>query len=238
MGRASTAAIIVAGGSGERFGRPAGKQLVEVAGKPLVSWSLLAFDEADEVGHIVVVCPGERADEFGCDAVGPLELKTPISFAPSGESRQASVASGLSMVPEAFGIIAVHDGARALIDSRLIARLIERLVQQGADGVVVGYPSVDTLKRVSGDRVIDTPERESLWAVQTPQVFRRGALERAHATAAAEHFLGTDDASLVERDGGTVIVEEGPRTNLKLTVPDDLVFIEAALRAREGGCGS
>lgn len=232
-----TAAIIVAGGSGERFGRAAGKQLLGVAGRPLVSWSLSAFDAAPEIDEIIVVCPPALSEEFVRDAVEPLGLRSEVSFACSGSSRQESVAAGLRALPPDVDVVAVHDGARPLIDPQLVTRLIAALRESEVDGVVVGYPSVDTLKSVRGDRVVETPDRGTLWAIQTPQVFRRSALEHAHEAAKRAGFIGTDDASLVERDGGTVTVLEGPRSNIKLTVPEDLVFIEAALDARPGGRG-
>ena len=105
-----------------------------------------------------------------------------------------------------------------------------------AAGVVVGYPAIDTLKVVTSDGVVEsTPERSRLWAVQTPQVFRAAAVRQAYESARADGFLGTDDASLVERDGGRVLAFEGPRDNIKVTVAEDLLFVEAALRFREGG---
>ena len=109
------AAIIVAGGSGERLARPGGKQLLPVAGMPVLSWSLRAFDCAPEVDVIVVVCHPERVDEYRRVAVNPLEPQTPVVFAPGGETRQESVANGLAFVPDAAEIVLVHDGARPLV---------------------------------------------------------------------------------------------------------------------------
>ena len=103
------------------------------------------------------------------------------------------------------------------------------------DGAVVGHPSYDTLKLVEGDTVIETVDRERYWAVQTPQAFRRSALEEAHRAAVEDGFLGTDDASLVERAGGRVVVVQGTRDNLKVTVPEDLAFVQAVLNHRREG---
>jgi len=100
--------------------------------------------------------------------------------------------------------------------------------------VVVGYPSVDTLKTVVGGTILSTPDRSQFWAVQTPQVFSAAVLREAYTVAAKDGFLGTDDASLVERLGKKVVVFEGPRDNIKVTVAEDLLFVEAALKFREG----
>ncbi|HEY5541254.1 MAG TPA: 2-C-methyl-D-erythritol 4-phosphate cytidylyltransferase [Coriobacteriia bacterium] len=231
-----TAAVIVAGGTGERLGRPGGKQLALVLGKPVLSWTLAAFDAAPEVELIVVVCHPDRTAEYRATAVDPIAPATPIVFAPSGETRQASVASGLVLVPERVTTVLVHDGARPLVTPTLIGAALAALgAEPDADGIVVGHPAVDTLKVVIGQTVAETPERARFWAVQTPQIFRAASLRAAYRVAGAEGFLGTDDSSLVERNGGRVVVFEGPRDNIKVTVAEDLVLVEAALRFRGSG---
>ncbi len=233
--RGGVCAVIVAGGSGQRFGNPGGKQLIDAAGKPLMSWSLLAFDRAPSVGHIVVVCPAERTDEVRRVAVEPFGLSTPVSFAPAGETRQDSTRSGLEAVPSACAFVAIHDGARPLITPELIEHAMAVLRDtDGADGVVCGQPAVDTLKLVDEDAVIQgTPPRSSYWTVQTPQIFTVEALRRAEEAARAEGFVGTDDASLVERAGGRVLCVESPRDNLKVTLPEDLPLVEFLLGQRQ-----
>jgi 2-C-methyl-D-erythritol 4-phosphate cytidylyltransferase len=229
-----TAAIVVAGGSGERFGRTEGKQLAEVAGRPVVSWCLSALESCG-LSSIVLVCDPERIDEFRDRAVDPLNLATPVAYAASGRTRQESVASGLALVPSDTEIVLVHDGARPLLLPETVTGALEMLeARPGIDGVVVGHPSVDTLKTVDGAHIVDTPDRSRMWAVQTPQVFRAGALRSAHESARRDGYLGTDDAALVERNGGAVMVFEGPRDNIKITVPEDHAFAEAVLVRREG----
>ena len=236
MRAALTAAIIVAGGTGERLGRLGGKQLASVLGRPVLSWTLAAFDAAEAVDLIVVVCHPDRVEEYGRIAVDPLALATEVLFAPGGETRQASVASGLSKVPETVRTVLVHDGARPVVTPGLIGEALAALAADPqAGGLVVGYPAVDTLKVVSNHIIAQTPERSRLWAVQTPQVFPANVLRAAYDTAAADGFLGTDDASLVERMGERVVVFEGPRDNIKVTVAEDLLFVEAALRFRAEG---
>lgn len=229
------AAVIVAGGSGERFGRSGGKQMAPLGGRPVLAWSVVALDAVPEISDIVVVCPSGREAEFRAAAVDPFDVRTHVTFASSGETRQASVAAGLAALPAGIDAVAVHDGARPLVSPDFVSTLIAKLAETGADGVVAAHPSVDTLKVVSEDKVAETPDRSRLWAVQTPQVFRADVLRAAYETASRQGFLGTDDASLVERAGGDVRVLEGPRDNIKLTLPEDVAFAEAALSRRGQG---
>ena len=182
-----TAAIILAGGTGERFGKEGGKQLVEIAGKPILTWSAEAFDAVGDIGLIVIVCPEDRCSEYLKRAIDPFPFVTPIVVAPSGPSRQESAFSGLEFVPDDYEYVILHDGARPLI----------------------------------------SPD---LWNAQTPQVFRAGIYRRAHASALSDGFMGTDDSSLIERLGGRVLVVEGKRDNIKLTVPEDYLMLAAAVR--------
>lgn len=265
-------AIIVAGGSGVRFGNPGGKLLIEVAGKPLITWTLEAFDAAERVSRIVVVCPPDKTDEMRRDAVEPFALSTPIEFAPSGAERQDSTRNGLFAVPTGCGIVLVHDAARPLILPETIDAAIEALVAgddvglddpaeagdaevavknseggicptinrprrgHALDGVVCGQPAVDTLKIIDETGCfVETPPRARFWTVQTPQVFWTESLLRAYEWVDRTGFVGTDDASLVEGMGGRVRGFEAPRDNLKVTLPEDLVSIEAALCSRRRG---
>jgi len=229
----SVAAVVVAGGSGERSGRAGGKQVALVAGRPVVSWSLLALDQSC-LSCIVLVCPAGRFDEYRADAVDPLSLRTPVLLAPAGGTRQESVLSGVLALPTGTDIVVVHDGARPLVSSEVIRGALAKLLDNAhADGVVVGHPSVDTLKRVENGRVVETVDRQQVWSAQTPQIFRVEALKRAHARA-ENQGLGTDDAVLVERDGGTVLMFEGPRDNIKVTLPEDFAYVESVLIRRFG----
>lgn len=232
---AHVVAIVVAGGSGERLGLRGGKQLAIAMARPILSWTLKALDAAPEVGLLVVVCHPDRVEEYRSAAIDSLTLATPVVFVPGGTTRQASVALGLAAVPSDAEVVVVHDGARPLVTPALVAEALGALEESDAAGVVVGYPAIDTLKLVEGGRVLSTPDRSRFWAVQTPQVFRADELRAAHASALADGFVGTDDSSLVERAGGLVLLIEGPRDNIKVTVAEDLAFVEAALRFREGG---
>ena len=228
-----TAAIILAGGTGERFGKEGGKQLVEIGGKPILTWSVEAFDAVGDIGLIVIVCPAERQGEYLSKAVDPFSFATPIVVAAAGSTRQESAFSGLELVPEEFEYVVMHDGARPLISAYLIAHTIATLKGNiDADGAVVAHPAIDTLKVVENGVIVGTPDRSVFWNVQTPQVFRAGIYRRAHASALSDGFVGTDDSSLIERLGGRVLVVEGKRDNIKLTVPEDYLMLVAAVRER------
>lgn len=228
-----TAAIILAGGTGERFGKEGGKQLVEIGGKPILTWSVEAFDAVGDIGLIVIVCPAERQGEYLSKAVDPFSFATPIVVAAAGSTRQESAFSGLELVPEEFECVVMHDGARPLISADLIAHTIATLKGNiDADGAVVAHPAIDTLKVVENGVIVGTPDRSVFWNAQTPQVFRAGIYRRAHASALSDGFVGTDDSSLIERLGGRVLVVEGKRDNIKLTVPEDYLMLVAAVRER------
>ena len=228
-----TAAIILAGGTGERFGKEGGKQLVEIGGKPILTWSAEAFDAVGDIGLIVIVCPAERQGEYLSKAVDPFSFATPSVVAAAGSTRQESAFSGLELVPEEFEYVVMHDGARPLISADLIAHTIATLKGNiDADGAVVAHPAIDTLKVVENGVIVGTPDRSVFWNAQTPQVFRAGIYRRAHASALSDGFVGTDDSSLIERLGGRVLVVEGKRDNIKLTVSEDYLMLVAAVRER------
>lgn len=225
-----TAAIILAGGTGERFGREGGKQLVEIAGKPILTWSAEAFDAVGDIGLIVIVCPEERMEEYLQRAIDPFPFVTPVKLAPSGSIRQESAFSGLESVPDDFELVVIHDGARPLVSPELILHTINTVKGNlDADGAVVAHPAIDTLKVVEDGVIVGTPDRRVFWNAQTPQVFRTGIYRRAQASALSDGFVGTDDSSLIERLGGTVLVVEGTRDNIKLTVPEDYALLASAV---------
>jgi 2-C-methyl-D-erythritol 4-phosphate cytidylyltransferase len=207
--------IVVAAGSGSRFGRP--KQYEALAGRPVLDWSVGAARAAagGPGDGVVVVVPPERAAEPapGADTV-----------VGGGATRSSSVRAGLAAVPGDAEVVVVHDGARPLADVELFARVVGA-VRDGADGAVPAVDVTDTLRHRSG-RAVD---RNGLVAVQTPQAFRASALRRAHAAEPE----ATDDASLVEAAGGKVVVVEGSPANLKITRPVDLAIAEALLRFGE-----
>jgi 2-C-methyl-D-erythritol 4-phosphate cytidylyltransferase len=227
-------AVIVAGGLGERLGLQGGKQLALVAGRPVLAHTLEAFERAASIDAIVVVTHPDRVAQYRAQAVDPTGAVKVVDVVGGGDTRQQSVARGLAAVPAEADVILVHDGARPLVTPEIVDGAVAALLaDEAADGVVVGHPSYDTVKVVdAAGTVVATADRSTLWAAQTPQVFRAGALRTAYARAAAEGIQGTDDASLVELAGGTVRMLVGPRENIKVTVPEDLLVVERLLAAR------
>jgi 2-C-methyl-D-erythritol 4-phosphate cytidylyltransferase len=203
-------AIVVAAGSGSRFG--AAKQYLPLGGRRVLDWSLEAARAAAD--GVVVVVPPDRAGD-----AEPLA----DAVAAGGDTRSASVRAGLAAVPDDAEVVVVHDGARPLAGVPLFA-VVVAAVRDGADAAVPGVPVADTLRWRTGG----VADRDGLVAVQTPQGFRAAALRAAHAGGGE----ATDDASLVEAAGGKVVVVDGSAQNLKITNPHDLAVAEALLRER------
>ncbi len=224
------AGIIVAGGVGDRFGRTGGKQLARVLGASVLGHTLRAFERCEAIDEVILVVHPDRVAEYAAEAVHATKVSAIVA---GGETRQDSVIAGLTALSVDVDIVVVHDGARPLVTPEIIAEAVEHLASCGVDGVVVGHPAYDTIKRVDADGAIrSTEDRSSLWVAQTPQVFRASRLRQAYGAAEEEGFIGTDDASLVERHGGRVVMLLGPRDNLKVTVPEDLAVVERLLEAR------
>ena len=229
-----TCAVIVAGGSGERFGDPRGKQFVELCGLPILAWSILALDRVASVGHIVVVCPQGGIARVRDDVLSQLSLRCEVTLVPGGATRQDSVFAGLVASPPTFDLVAIHDGARPLVDPDDIERCIAAVrADERLAGAILASRETDTLKLCDASGVImATPDRSNYWCALTPQVFRVRQVMAAHKAAVWDDFVGTDDASLVEHHGGRVRVVESSRDNIKITVPEDLAIAEATLTRR------
>ena len=209
-------AVVVAAGSGTRFGTQ--KQFEPLGDRRVLDWAL---DSARAVAAgVVAVVPETDAarSEPAADVV-----------VAGGATRSASVRAGLAAVPDAADVIVVHDAARPLAPVALFEAVVAAVIG-GADGAVPALPVTDTVKQVRGDVVTATLERSSLVTVQTPQAFRAAALRDAHAAGGDE----TDDAALVERAGGRVVVVAGDAANTKLTTPHDLVLARAVVAGLAG----
>jgi 2-C-methyl-D-erythritol 4-phosphate cytidylyltransferase len=228
------AAVIAAGGTGERFGDADGKQLAEVAGAPILTHTLMAFQDAPSVDAVVVVGHEDRLADYRARALEPFALPKVLAVVPGGPTRQASVAEGVRAVPDGTSVIVIHDGARPLVTAETIERAVRRLEEDaGLAGVVVGHPMYDTVKETDGGgTVVSTPDRSRLWVAQTPQVFRAGILAAALEAAHEDGIETTDDAGLVSQYDGQIEMIEGPRENLKVTVPEDLAVVAALLGDR------
>jgi 2-C-methyl-D-erythritol 4-phosphate cytidylyltransferase len=212
------------------MGRP--KQFIELLGRPALHYTLQAFEESPEVARIYTVGDGQRIEAL----VQAAGISKYAACAEPGEARSLSTRNGLLLCAEdPETIVLVHDGSRCLVTPDLIKRVVK--AADGAsepDGVVPGVPVSDTIKVAREGTVAETLDRTNLCAVQTPQAFRLGLLRGLHDSSEESLRAATDEASLVERDGGRVEVVAGEKTNIKLTSPEDLVFAEAILAVREG----
>jgi len=213
-------ALLVAAGRGERLGAGVAKALVPLAGRPMLQWSLDALRAVPAIEQVIVAMP---PGTVAPDGVAGVE---------GGQTRSESVARALRAAGPGEPVL-VHDAARPLVTPELIQRLLDGL--EDADAAIAAAPVADTIKRVSAERVVlETPPRAELWAVQTPQVFRREMLQRALDVPAHVLAAATDDAGLVERAGGRVRVIPAPSENLKVTTTLDLKVAELLLAARAG----
>jgi 2-C-methyl-D-erythritol 4-phosphate cytidylyltransferase len=225
-----TTAIVVAAGAGRRIGGITSKVFLPLAGRPLLLRTLDRVFSARSIEQVVLVVGANEVARCESLLRADTALRArPLLLQSGGATRQQSAKRGLAKIGTDTDIVMVHDGARPLVSSGLIDRCVEVAVEKGA--VVAALPVRDTIKMVSEDRrVQSTPERSSLWEVQTPQVFRRELIVEAHERAERDGVEVTDDAMLVERLGKPVFIVEGERTNLKVTVPEDVWLAEALIR--------
>jgi 2-C-methyl-D-erythritol 4-phosphate cytidylyltransferase len=222
--------LIPAAGSGRRMGAAGNKLLLEVAGRPVLAWTLEAALACEAIHWIGVVGQPVDADPIAALVAAAAPAK-PVRWIRGGDTRQESVSRGLAALPaDAVGVL-IHDGARCLVDPTLFSRCAEAVMAGRA--VIAATPVTDTIKQVDGAGTITaTPDRSQLWAAQTPQGFPVEQLRRAHATASAEGWSVTDDAALFELLGWPVQVLEAPPSNIKITTPFDLTIAAAVLAAR------
>ncbi len=219
--------IIAAAGQGKRLGLKQNKILFELAGKPMLIYSLDQFKDLPWVNEIIVVVHEEEVELIE-QLLKLYGLDQRVEVVVGGSERQHSIANGLARVTSDY--VMVHDAARPFVSGELIRRLYERLYD--VDAVIPGIPVVDTIKLVDKyQRVMETLNRDQLWAIQTPQAFARRLLVEAYERARTDGFVGTDDASLVEWIGVDVEVVAGDEKNLKVTRAADLEQAERMLTA-------
>ena len=217
-------AVLAAAGRGERLGSDRPKAFARLGGRPLLAESLERLEESGWIDAIVIAAPPdwEEPSILVAEEIAATKVSSAVT---GGESRSESVRLALAEVPEEVAVVLVHDAARPLLPEEVIERVLAPL-SEGWDGVVPAVPLADTVKRVQGDRVVETLPRENLVAVQTPQAFLADALRRA---VAGDVSAATDCASLVESQGGRVKVVVGDPRLLKVTDVDDLALVESWL---------
>ncbi|WP_379136780.1 2-C-methyl-D-erythritol 4-phosphate cytidylyltransferase [Paenibacillus sp. sgz500958] len=218
----SVGVVIVAAGRGTRMGTAESKQYLLLKDKPIVVHTLEVFQRHEMISEVVLVTGAEDVQRCR-DWIEHYKLDKVTAVVPGGTERQYSVYQGLLRLGTEW--VMVHDGVRPFVRPEEIKACYERAVQVGAS--VLAVPVKDTIKQVDGNgQVVSTPDRRSLWAIQTPQTFRLSELKDAYELAARDGFVGTDDSSLAERAGIAVSVVEGNYSNIKITTPEDLDFAE------------
>lgn len=224
-------ALIPAAGTGSRMGSKIKKQYLSLNNSPILTRTICVLEECPEIsGIVLVVAPGE--EEFCQNHIlkGQIFSKV-LAVVPGGDHRQTSVFKGLCVLPKSTKLVVIHDGARPLVQPLEITRVIQTAHDMGAAALAV--PVKDTIKEVNSQGiVVNTPPREVLWAVQTPQVFRYDLIMKAHLSAKETGMLATDDCALVEAYGHSVKLVAGNYENIKITTPEDLVLAEAFLKRR------
>jgi 2-C-methyl-D-erythritol 4-phosphate cytidylyltransferase len=220
--------IVVAAGKSERMGPDVDKVFLSMGTRPILAYSLLAFEQCPLIDGVVLVVRKDRLESarglvqvFGCSKVQKVVA--------GGPTRQASVMNGLAEIPDEAGIVAVHDGARPCVTPDLIAETVKTAKRTGAG--VAAVKITDTVKEVErGFKVTRTIDRSKLWVVQTPQTFKRDILVAAYEFVAKKRLSVTDEASAVERTGHEVHLVPAPWSNVKITTPDDLALVATLLK--------
>ena len=227
-----TGVIIVAAGKGKRMGKGYNKQYIPLSGKPIVAHTIEVFENMELIDEIVLVVGGGETDLAKKDIIYKYNFKKVVKIVEGGTERQDSVYNGLRAVNINCDIVLVHDGARPFITDSIIEKSIKTAKDAGACAVAVRVK--DTIKIVNKNMEVDhTPNRDTLWAVQTPQTFRYGLLLEAYEELQTDAVKVTDDAMLIEKSGHTVKIIEGSYENIKITTPEDLILGEGILKKRE-----
>ena len=223
-------AIIVAAGKGIRMKGTTRKQYLDLSGQPVLAHSIMAFDSCSLVEEIFLVVPKEDVEYCQKKILPLLDLKNQINLVHGGAERQNSVYNGLQSITKNTETVVIHDGVRPFIQSEDIKKCILGSKKYGA--CILATPASDTLKRVHKTDIVEaTLPRENIWLAQTPQAFQYDLILKAHETALRDGYVGTDDASLVERLGEDVKIINGGRFNIKITNKEDFAVVKAMFDA-------
>jgi len=225
-----TTAIIAAGGIGKRMHIQENKLFIELLGRPVLSVTVSVFESTELLDEIVLVVPPDEMDRT-LSLVKKAGFKKIKNVVSGGQTRQDSVYNGLQAISHDSDIVLIHDGARPFVTKEMIVRAVNEIKTCGA--VIVAMPVKDTIKTVGEDGfVMNTLDRELLWQVQTPQVFKKDLIIEAHERAKRLSLQATDDSRLVERLGEKVKVIRGSYENIKITTSEDIKIAEEILRSR------
>jgi 2-C-methyl-D-erythritol 4-phosphate cytidylyltransferase len=221
-------AIIVAAGQGLRMRNPLPKQYLPLADIPILAYTLTAIDRCPLVDHILLVIPPQDIDFCRKNIIELTMPSHPVELIAGGSRRQESVYNALQQIDPDCDVVVIHDGVRPFAGPNQFTACINGAREHGA--CILGVPAYDTLKQVDElENIIDTVARDAIWLAQTPQAFRYDLIKKAHDRARSGGYLGTDDASLVERLGEKVKIFRGSRNNLKITTEEDLKIARALL---------
>jgi 2-C-methyl-D-erythritol 4-phosphate cytidylyltransferase len=224
--------IIVAAGKSRRMNSVVSKQFIFIGGKPILAYTVDAFEKSSLIDKIVLVINEAEIEKCKKIIVNKYNYKKLMKIVPGGKERQNSVFNGLKALPSETNLVTIHDGARFLITPDIIDRAVREAYD--SNGVIVAMPIQDTIKKTNSNKIISkTFNRNRLWAAQTPQVFPYSIIMEAHEKAREDNFLGTDDASLVERLGYEVDIVRGSVENIKITTNFDLILAEIILNKRK-----
>lgn len=222
------AAVIVAAGKGARMQAPLRKQYLSLAGLPILARTLLVFEGCDLVDDIYLVIPKVDLDFCREKIISRVTLTRKLHLVFGGARRQDSVYNGLQKIDPDCSIVVIHDGVRPFVNIEQVVATIKGAREFGA--CILGVPAHDTLKQVDAhENIVHTLQRDNIWLAQTPQTFRCDLIKKAHEKAKSDGYLGTDDASLVERLGESVKIILGSRGNIKITHEEDLKMAQCLL---------
>jgi 2-C-methyl-D-erythritol 4-phosphate cytidylyltransferase len=223
--------LIPAAGAGKRMGKALAKQFLALGDKPILAHTLLAFQRASEIDEIIPILSEEDLETCLREIIEAYHITKVKTLVVGGKERQDSVVNGLHKLEKDAAIVLVHDGVRPFVTPEMIKEAVD--YAKRGECVAMGVPIKDTIKEVNDQGMVrHTLDRSRLWAIQTPQAFPAKALKRAYEEASKQRVYGTDDATIVERMGGSVRVLMGSYENIKITTPEDLMLAEEILKRR------
>lgn len=222
----------MAAGKGSRMKANINKQFLMLRDKPIIAYTILAFEKCEAIDEIIVVTAPEELEYFEINILGSYSFKKVKKLIPGGTERQQSAYNGIKAASTESDIILIHDGARPFVKSETIINCIEQAKLYGA--VSAGMPCKDTVKLVDEQgMVLSTPDREKVWLTQTPQVFKKSIITYAHEYAQKKGVIGTDDAMLAELTGHRVKMVAASYENIKITTPEDIAIAKVLLESIE-----